>query len=221
MEPLAWYRIAIPVAACVALGMAARYGHARFRFAGMGLIAGVCFGVLQDQVSARLCPEYFTLFHPPIPGLNDPTLMGISWGFLGAWWAGLFLGYAAGLVATFGTLPKLTPRDVVRHLLFLMLYVGATVSAIGGIVWWHAELLGVSIDPGLGRLLPPEHHRALLVVSCYHFAAYASSLCGSVVLCAWIWRERVKRRAAMLAAPSTQVPQSIDRTFEPNNSLKD
>jgi hypothetical protein len=212
MEPLQWYRIVTPFVVCALLAMAARFGHARFRFAGMGVIAGVCYGVLQDQVSARLCPEYFTVFHQPIPGITDPTLLGVTWGFLATWWAGLFLGYIAGLIATIGTKPKLLPYEVIRPLLLLLAFVAMAVAITGVTVWWHAELMGVSIDPGLGMLLPPERHRALLVVSCYHFVAYVVSFVGSLVLWVWIWRERLERGKMALAINSKEMESSPEKS---------
>src|SRR5690349_16358418 len=51
----------------------------------IGITAEVLYAMLQDQISARMCPEYFTVAHPRIEGLTNPTLMGITWGFLGAW----------------------------------------------------------------------------------------------------------------------------------------
>lgn len=193
MEPLAWYRIVIPIAVCLLLSVCAVYGHPRFRFAALGVTAGVTYGILQDQVSARLCPEYFTILHPPITGHTNPTLLGIAWGFLGTWWAGLFLGYIAGLIAGLGTLPKLAPREIIRPLLVLMGGIAAAVAVMGATVYWHAEMFGVSLDPELGKILPSQRHRALLIVACYHFVGYVAAFGGSFVLWAWIWRERIKR----------------------------
>jgi hypothetical protein len=193
MEPIAWYRVATPVIVYLILIVVACTGNVRFRFAVMGVTAGICYGALQDQISARLCPEYFTIFHPPIPELTDPTLLGLTWGFLGTWWAGLFLGYIAGLIATLSSRPKFAPCELVRPLLVLMGFIAAIVAISGGTVWWYSEMFGVSIDPFLGKMLPQEHHRALLVVACYHFVGYVAAFGGSLVLFVWIWRERSKR----------------------------
>jgi hypothetical protein len=191
--PLPWYQIAAPVAACLLLFAFGAAGNARFRFATLGVIAAVGYGILQDQVSVRLCPEYFTHFHSPINGLTDPTLLGVAWGFLGTWWAGVFLGYGAGLIATTGRLPKLSPRELIGPLIFLMLVIAAAVAISGYSVWWHSVKLGVSLDSDLKMMLPAERHQALLVVGCYHFVGYATAFVGGFVLWGWIWRERVRR----------------------------
>ena len=195
MEPLAWYRIVLPAAVCIGLLVfAAVRPIARFRFAAMGLISLVGYGVIKDQFTARLCPEYFTGFHPPIPGLTDPTLLGLAWGFLGAWWGGVLLGYSAGLTATLGPRPSLAPRELVRPLAVLLAAVAAVAALTGFNVARHAELLGVTVGPDVAGLLPPERHRPLLVVACTHFAAYATAIVGGVLVCVWLAAER-KRRA--------------------------
>ena len=194
MEPLAWYRLIIPLAACMGLAVLAVVRPIpRLRFAAMGLGYLVGYAILQDQVSARLCPEYFTVFHPPIRGLTDPTLLGIAWGFLGAWWGGVTMGYAAGLTATLGPWPRLAPRDLVRPMLVVIVLVGIATGLTGLTVDRHADMLDVSISPGAAADIPLERQRGLLVVSCYHFVAYASAVIASVGLCVWVTWERKRR----------------------------
>lgn len=192
MAPIAWHQIVLPLAVCAAVAVVA-VRVPRYRFALYGFAAITGYAMLQDQVSARLCPEYFTVLHPPIPGLTDPTLLGISWGFIGGWWGGIVLGYVAGLVATLGPRPKLAPRELVRPLLVLVSVLAAATALTGFTVWHHANLLGVSLDAGMNGLVPVERHRAVLVVACYHFTAYATATVGGVVMCAWLWGERRKR----------------------------
>jgi hypothetical protein len=194
MEPIEWYQIVAPAIVCLALIVVALFTRRpRLQFAALGLVAMVGYGMLQDQLSARLCPEYFTVFHPPIPGVTDPTLLGVAWGFLGAWWGGVLLGYVAGLVATLGSRPQVAPRELVRPLVVLIVAVAVVVLLTGINVWRHSELFGVSLDPWVTKQVPPERHRQLLIVACYHFAAYASATIGGVVLCLWVWVVRVRR----------------------------
>jgi hypothetical protein len=32
--------------------------------------AAIIYGILHDQITARVCVEYFTVFHPPVLPLN-------------------------------------------------------------------------------------------------------------------------------------------------------
>lgn len=206
MEPIKWYQIALPIVVCVATAVVA-IRVPRYRFALYGFLAITGYAMLQDQVSARLCPEYFTVLHPPIPNLTDPTLLGISWGFIGGWWGGIVLGYVAGLVATLGPRPKLQPREIVRPLLVLVSALAVLTALSGFTVWHHANLLGVSLDAGMNGLVPPERHRAVLVVACYHFTAYATATLGGFVLCGWVWAERRRRgRKGASECPPNSLP---------------
>ena len=206
MTPLGWHQIALPVVMCVLLAVVA-VRLSRYRFALLGLGAIVGYAMLQDQVSARLCPEYFTVLHPPIPGLTDPTLLGICWGFLGGWWGGIVLGYVAGLLATLGPRPQLAPRELVRPLALLVLATATATALTGVSVWHHAEMLGVTLEPGMASVVPPERHRGLLVVACYHLVAYATATIGGVVVCGWVQAERCKRgNKGDSACPSKSSP---------------
>ncbi|MFO0941023.1 MAG: hypothetical protein U0930_09660 [Pirellulales bacterium] len=35
-----------------------------------------------DQITARICIEYFTIGHPRIIPTDDPTILGIVWGIV-------------------------------------------------------------------------------------------------------------------------------------------
>ena len=79
----------------------------------------VLYGIVHDQVTARGCVEYFTVGHPSLLGLRDPTVLGIVWGIIATWWVQLALGLLLALVCRLGTRPTLTVRDV-RRPIFLV-----------------------------------------------------------------------------------------------------
>ena len=77
---------------------------------GMSIFACVIYGIVHDQITARLCVEYFTIFHAPIfGGTDDPTSLGFGWGILATWWVGLFLG----VVTRVGKLPKRSAAELI------------------------------------------------------------------------------------------------------------
>ena len=196
MEPLPWYRIAAaPTAVAVLAVFALLSKNPRLRSALLGAVMLSGYGMAQDQVSVRLCPEYFTVLHQPIPGLTDPTLLGLAWGFLGAAGGGVAMGYAAGVAATAGRRPRLAVRELVVPMLFLLAAVAVVTAVCGVSAYRHAEFFSIRLDPALDEKVPPERHRTLFSVASYHLAAYASAIFGSVVLCAWIVRERARRAA--------------------------
>jgi hypothetical protein len=194
VNPLGWHQIALPVVMCCALAALALQ-FSRYRIVLLGLGALVGYAVLQDQVSARLCPEYFTVLHPPIPGVSDPTLLGLGWGFLGAWWGGVLLGFVLSFAATLGPRPALTPRELVRPIAVLVGVLAGVTALTGFTVWYHAGVLGVTLRAEMTGLVPVEKHRGLLTVACYHLSAYVTATAGGVVLCVWVWVQR--RRHAL------------------------
>jgi phosphotransferase system glucose/maltose/N-acetylglucosamine-specific IIC component len=67
--------------------------------------AAIVYGILHDQVTVRVCLEYFTVGHVPIFGDQPPTILAILWGTTASWWMGAFLGIflALALYLTFAT----------------------------------------------------------------------------------------------------------------------
>ena len=98
---------------------------------GLSVVAAVAYGIVHDQITARLCLEYFTVFHRRAFASDSPTLHALYWGVVATWWMGLGLGIPICLFARCGRRPKLTARDLVRPLLCLMA-ASAIVSALFG-----------------------------------------------------------------------------------------
>lgn len=194
MEPLAWHRIAIPIVLTILLAVVCWFrDDVRFRAMLLGVGFLSCFGMTMDQLSARLCPEYFTVLHPPIPNLTDPTLLGIAWGYLGSWWGGAVMGYVMGIVATAGTKhPPVSLRQLVVPMLCIVAITVVGTLITGVAVWRHTEMLEVRFADWLDRAVPPERQRNAFIVANYHFAAYASAIVASVVM---IVRVGIKRSA--------------------------
>jgi hypothetical protein len=40
--------------------------------------AAIIYGIVHDQITARICIEYFTVFHPPVFLTQSPTLLGFG-----------------------------------------------------------------------------------------------------------------------------------------------
>lgn len=44
------------------------------------VLAAIVYGAIDDQITARICIEYFTIFHPPILATKSPTVLGLGMG---------------------------------------------------------------------------------------------------------------------------------------------
>src|SRR5262249_30608452 len=120
--------------------------------------AAVLYGVCQDQITARVCVEYFTVGHPPVfGGITDPTLLALSWGVIATWWVGLMLGVPAAVLSRVGSRPKLDWRDLRRPICVLFVVIAITAVVAGGFGYLTANL----VEPGYpGDLRPSRRFQA-------------------------------------------------------------
>jgi hypothetical protein len=85
------------------------------------VIAAVLYGIVHDQFTARICIEYFTVFHPPLFHTQSPTLLGIGWGIVATWWVGAFFSVPMIFAARAGSRPVLRAYALIRPIGFLLL----------------------------------------------------------------------------------------------------
>jgi hypothetical protein len=57
----------------------------------LSTVAAIAYGVIHDQITARLCVEYFAIAHPPLFHTTSPTVLGICWGIAATFAVGAFL----------------------------------------------------------------------------------------------------------------------------------
>ena len=143
-----------------------------FKIVGLCLVAAMGYGVVHDQITARICVEYFTVGHDnPFP-TEDPTLLGLAWGIFATWWVGLILGVALVVAARVGPRPKRTAASLVRPVLRLVAVTAgcAFVAGVGGHV--AAELGVIVLNRDLAARLPPSKHADFLACGASHLASY-------------------------------------------------
>lgn len=158
-------------------------------------IAFAClYGVLHDQVTARICLEYFTVWHPPLVNSQDPTVVALAWGVVATWWVGLILGMPLALVCRMGNRrPKLEVREVLPLLGWLFLGMALCAATAG--------VLGYSFAPlSLARLngYDGENSRGFLTNLFAHNASYLSGIVGGSFV---IFAARIKRIRKGYAEP--------------------
>jgi len=104
--------------------------------------AGAVYGILHDQFTARICLEYFTVFHPDVFHTQSPTLLAIGWGILATWWVSFPLGICLALAARSGSRAKLTLAQIIRPLLALLAFMAVSAMA-AGIMGYFLQGLGM------------------------------------------------------------------------------
>jgi hypothetical protein len=154
----------------------------------LSLVSTVTYGILHDQVTARLCVEYFTIGHPPIFYTQNATLLAFGWGILATWWMGLLLGLPLALTAALGSRPKLTAGRLVRPLVISMCCV-ALIATGAGMIGFLAAKKGM-FQQGVPLAVPPEKHALFLADAWAHGAAYAAGALAGIILWTWAGKKR-------------------------------
>jgi hypothetical protein len=165
--------------------------------------AAIAYGIVHDQITARLCVEYFTIAHPPIFHTQSPTLLAFGWGVLATWWVGLMLGVPLACVARLGRAPKLEARQFVRPILVLLVVMAVCALAAGVLGWQLTTHGAIRLEQFVRLPIPPEKHAAFLADGFAHNASYAVGFLGGLVLLAWAL---VKRFRAARSASATHPP---------------
>lgn len=165
---------------------------AAIRIVLLAIAGAVLYGIVHDQVTARLSLEYFTIAHPPIVDSEDPTVLGLVWGVVATWWVGAILGVLLAVAARAGSRPRRSARDLVRPIAVLL----GTMAACALLAGLLGAFLGgsravVLLDPFASRV-PDARHARFLGAWWAHVASYAVGAVGGLVLAAWVWRGRAR-----------------------------
>lgn len=158
------------------------------------ILSAITYGVLHDQVTARICIEYFTIGHPPIftVPITSPTIVGIAWGVVASWWVGAGLGIPLALVARLGSRPPRTASSLLKPIAMLLAVTACFAICFGALGWWAASSGWVVLLEPLASRVPAEKHVAFLTDLWAHSASYLFGTLGGVVLIAQTWSSRGK-----------------------------
>jgi hypothetical protein len=135
------------------------------------------YGVLHDQITARVCLEYFTVWHPPLVDSQDPTVVALAWGIVATWWVGLILGVPLAVVCMRGTRPKLPVQALLPMLGWLFLAMAVCATTAGLLGYFLAPDTLASLN-GYGGPNP----RGFVTDLFAHNASYFSGFLGGIVL---------------------------------------
>lgn len=162
------------------------------KIVGLCVIAAVGYGVLHDQITARLCIEYFTIGHRRMHPSDSPTIHGLIWGVRATWWVGVGLGIPLAIAARFGPGRKRAAGQFVRPLGWVLATAAAFAVSGGLIAWWRAS---AGLDRLSGRLatrVPDAEHVDFLTCLGIHRGSYLGAAIGGLTLILWVLRSRWK-----------------------------
>ena len=160
------------------------------KIVGLCVLAAVIYGVVHDQVTVRICLEYFTIGHPPTFDTESPTLLALGWGVLATFWMGLLLGVPMAVAARAGSRPKRDARALVRPIAVLLGVMAVAAAASGLLGFVLARQGGVVLVDPMASRVPADRHVAFLTALWAHSASYLVGALGGLVLIAKVWRSR-------------------------------
>jgi hypothetical protein len=157
---------------------------------GLSIAFCVVYGILHDQITARICVEFFTIGHPPVFQTQDPTMLGIGWGVIATWWVGAILGIPLSIAARFGRTPKRTVKQMILPMLILMLCSGVFAILLGFVGFFAAKNGWVFLVGDMAERVPRDRHILFLTDLWAHSASYFSGFVGGIILIVRTWRTR-------------------------------
>jgi hypothetical protein len=158
-------------------------------------LAAICYGILHDQVTARICLEYFTVFHPPVFPTQSPTLLALGWGIIATWWMGAGIGFLLAVSARLGRWPRTSARELTPRVIRLLVLMACSAAAFGAIGYFAGQM-----PRDLSDLIAAGLQRRFLADWWAHMASYASGFFGALGLCVLVLIERFRnaRRPALV-----------------------
>ena len=153
------------------------------------LLAAIVYGIVHDQITARVCIEYFTVFHPPIFHTQSPTMLGIGWGIAATWWVGALFSVPMILVSRAGSRPTLRASEVLPSIVWLLVAMGVC-AMLSGITGFLLARQGVLSTDWLPFSYPPTLRNRLIADWWAHTAPYAAAFVGGIALCVITYRKR-------------------------------
>lgn len=140
--------------------------------------------LLHDQYLIRIAPEHFTLYHPPLWGIEDLTLLAAAWAFRASIGPGLVLGLASLFLGRAGRRPKIAPATMLKIVPGLILLTEIAGLAAGGSVWRSGKAL-------YQEAIYPDMTAPILISQTIQVTCYLAGALASAGFLGWlIWKRR-------------------------------
>ena len=151
----------------------------------IGSVIASIYGVIHDQLSYSISPEYFTAFKfnqfsYADFSLNDRLYVAII-GVLATWWFGAISGWFLGRVRFLSEDFETANKDIIKGFYIIFISVIA-FGIIGGIISYiNAYYFSVESFIGWERELSTNELKNFIVVSYIHTSGYIGGLVGIIV----------------------------------------
>lgn len=146
------------------------------------MVSSILFGILHNQISARVSEEYFTIGHRALIHSTSPTLMGIAWGVNSTWWVGLILGVLLASSGRIGSRNRRSPSSLVKPLVILFAVCG-TASILMGFAGYELVKYGeIPFLKGMTDVISSSRQPRYMAALWMHTASYTAATMGGLIL---------------------------------------
>jgi hypothetical protein len=168
-----------------------------FKIVGLVTATAIAYGITLDQITARMCEEYFNSNAVPhhkelldALGLTNasPTTIAFVFGITATWWVGLPLGLLVATTSLLGKKLKLNAKKLIKPLFNLFSFMGVTSAA--------AWLCGYFVTPKEdflfnGYVLDGDKAPYFMANASAHEMSYISGIVGGIGLSLWTIYKRI------------------------------
>ncbi len=156
------------------------------------MLAAMTYGVIHDQITVRICLEYFTVAHPPLFHTASPARLAVYWGAAATAGIGLVFGSVLALVSQSAGQPPYPLGRLCRQILALLTVMGIAAVGAGATGMFLARRSVITMPAALAGVIPASRHDGFLAVWFAHLVSYLVGFAGSGVLIYRVWKERGK-----------------------------
>jgi hypothetical protein len=153
----------------------------------------MAYGVVHDQVTARISLEYFTVGHPMLIRTNSPTILGLEWGVLGTLAGGLLVGYLLARCAVGGSGPPYPKEALCRSIAVLFCCMGLA-AILAGLLGYVLQRHGwISLPEPYSEILRADRQTRFMAVWWAHGGSYLAAYAGAGIILWRVWKARPGR----------------------------
>jgi hypothetical protein len=157
----------------------------------IAIILSGLYGIIHDQVTYSISPEYFTKFKYQQFGFDPASFGGDRQavaliGFLASWWMGIFIGIMLGLTGLIFSNYKIMRRAIMNGIWVTL--VTAILFAIIGFLWGKYYLIKTGVDWPLPDGLVDKNH--FIIVGSVHNFSYLGGIAGILFAIIYMVRRR-------------------------------
>lgn len=161
----------------------------------ISIIVASLYGVLHDQITYTLCPEYFTKFkyrqfgfEPAWFGGHRQTVTVI--GYLATWWMGLIIGIVLAATGLFFR-DHVTMRRAITRAIGIV-FIAAVLFAFAGFLWGKYHLLKTGVDWWMPDDLVNKND--FIIVGSIHNFSYLGGIAGMLLAVGYMIRNILRQR---------------------------